>query len=208
MQPKLTVPTDVQAVRYLGLVGGEIGTMFGEYKLAHLTGMPLWAAWTLPLLLSLYGYAAFRMGRTVDVAIALGLVAVSQGVAHLITAFVVEVDWRIIIAVWSFLVPIALWRLHQVAKPRLSDVVEETEKSNSEPTAQAAAQPTRTQWSLADGAAEIHRLETAHPGIRHTAIGAHMGISRVRVGQIKAEATAKQLAPRGARWVAKVPATA
>lgn len=197
MQPKLTVPRDVQAAKYIALVGGEIGTMFGEWKLAHLTGMPMWAAWTLPLLLSLYGYAAFRMGRTLDVGIALGLVAASQGVAHLIAAFIVDVDWRIIIAVWSLMVPVALWRLHQVAKARPNKEIE------PDPAPAAKAEkiaPTRTQWKLTEAIPMVWELE--RKGLKDGQIGQRMGISRVRVGQIRKEAINKNMVPAGAPWVA------
>lgn len=203
MQNKLTVPADVRAAKYVALVGGEIGAMIGEFKLATQTGMPHWAAWTLPLLLSLYAYASFRVGRTTDVAVALGLVAASQGAAHLIAATVVDVDWKVIVAVWSLMVPVALWRLHKVTTAPTVPV-EEAEKSNNEP----AVQPTRTQWSLAEGAAEVHRLQKAHPKITNTEIGRRMNISYVRVGQIMRDSAAKGLAPRGAGWVAEVPAAA
>lgn len=197
MRPQTTVPRDVRAAKYTALIGGEIGAMIGEWKLAAQTGMPHWAAWTLPLLLSCYAYVAFRRGRTSDVAIALGLVATSQGVAHLISAAVVDVNWQIIVAVWSLLLPVALWRLHKVTQPAPEEVDEP--EATEQPTPQPA-QPTQRRWKLVDAVAEVHRLEQRHPQWSDIKIGAQMGVSRVRVGQIRKAAIDKNMVPVGADW--------
>jgi hypothetical protein len=209
MQTKLTVPADVRAAKYVALVGGEIGAMIGEFKLATQTGMPHWAAWTLPLLLSLYAYASFRVGRTPDVAVALGLVAASQGAAHLIAATVVDVDWKVIVAVWSLMVPVALWRLHKVTTVAPEEPAEVAEKSDSEaapPASPPVSLPTRTLWRLAEAVVTVWHLE--QKGLKDSEIGAQMKISRVRVGQIRKEAALRDMVPPGAPWVAKTPVAA
>lgn len=106
------IPIDVQVIRYISLLAGTIGAMYGEYTLAKQTGMDARFAWSYFACLDLYTLAAFRMRKGVDIGIAISLLAASQALSHLISSRVLHMHWSIVVFVWAVVLPTVLWRIH------------------------------------------------------------------------------------------------
>lgn len=105
-----------------GAVGcALVGTAHAEYTLAVATHVHPVVALAVPGALDLYVIRALRVGRDVFLAV-LAMVAANVA-AHLVTAGVLAVDWRLISAVGA-LAPLILWRVYSLKHTRTRDVPE------------------------------------------------------------------------------------
>lgn len=84
-------------------------TFSAEYELAKAVGIHQVVALAVPGALDVYVLRALQVKRDVFLAV-LAMVAVNAA-SHLVTAGVLLVDWRLIVAV-SAIAPVVLWRVH------------------------------------------------------------------------------------------------
>lgn len=192
-----TVPADIRTIRYVSLIAGTLGAMFGEYQLARQTGMANGWALSYPVALDAYAYVAFRTGARRDVGFALALMGASQAMTHLIEAHVIPVRWYIILAVWAIILPVVIWRTHSTAHTAPVAEVADTDETREwvgpgvaevepapvvEPVVieRAAIEAPRRNRTLAESAAILE----AHEGKSVPELAEILNVSERRVNQI------------------------
>lgn len=137
-----SIPRDVRFIRFASLAAGTAGAMYGEFTLAVQTGMHPAVAWTYPIALDLYAYVAFRLHRRNDIGCALGLMAVSQGLSHLIGSYMISAGWPVVVLVWAIILPVVLWRTHHVGSvPTMPAETSESVEPTVEPQEQPEVEP-------------------------------------------------------------------
>lgn len=75
----------ITVARWVSLIAAFVWGAVAEYKLATAVGADQFTAALLPVVLDVYGFAAFRMGRTAHVTGALTAMFATQMVSHLLT---------------------------------------------------------------------------------------------------------------------------
>lgn len=91
-----------------------VATASAEYELARAIGMNEFIAAAVPGALDAYVVRALRAHREVLTSV-LAMVGVNAA-SHLVTAGLLDVDWKLITAV-SAIAPLVLWRVHALSTP-------------------------------------------------------------------------------------------
>lgn len=186
MQTQSTAPSDLVGAKYVALAAAMCGLMVNEFLFVVHTGTPWQIAWTYPVALDIYAYAAFRAGRKGDVATALLMMAGSQAGAHLPLG---EASVLLAVAPWAIVMPILLWRVHHLSTPTVVDVEDEAPSAGGAPTKKgtSAVNPPLPQqkkvWTkkeAREAIAHYHRQGITH----NSKIAREMDITPQRVGQI------------------------
>lgn len=125
----------ITAARWVSLVAAFIVGAVAEYKLARQVGYDQYTAALLPLVLDVWGFAAFRSGRTWHVVGALSAMFLTQMVSHLLTLGEAPALMVILSIAVSAIPPAVSLACHRLGKATSEDVSEATEATEEDAAA-------------------------------------------------------------------------